>query len=116
MRFEARALKPHAEPVDPQRLVVGVVYFSVTFVDEEMLCPALEPLVFVGVDLDPGDENRLYFQDPDSYRRGVRYPAVPTDGGATIFSAHRDYARNIFEYERALDCLLVCALRRGRTS
>ncbi len=39
MRFEARELAQHAQPVRPADLAVGAIYFSVQFVDTEMLIP-----------------------------------------------------------------------------
>ena len=51
----------------------GQVYFSVQYVDEDLLVPTIETLVFVGMYLGPDRENRLRFQDAESYRRGVRY-------------------------------------------
>lgn len=53
LRFEARALRSYAEPVSPGELKEGEVYFSLQFVDEEMLVPVMETWVFVGRNLDP---------------------------------------------------------------
>ena len=73
MRFEERELKPYAEPVVSDDLRVGSIYFYVQFVDDEMLIPVVEPLVFVGTDLTADDQGTFYFQDVESYRQGVRF-------------------------------------------
>ena len=39
MRFEARELKPFAEPVSPEELRSGETYFAVLFVDDHGLIP-----------------------------------------------------------------------------
>lgn len=53
MRFEERELKPYAEPVLPEQLQEGKVYFSVFFLDEDGLVPIMEPKVFVGPKVEP---------------------------------------------------------------
>jgi hypothetical protein len=53
MRFEERELKEYAEPVLPDQLQTGKVYFSLIFLDESGLVPNLEPRVFVGSKAEP---------------------------------------------------------------
>lgn len=114
MRFEARELKPYAEPVSASSLKVGDVYFSVQFADSEMLLPIMETWVFVGRRLDSEDlEDRLYFQDLESYRQGIRYDSEDT-GDAKFQVPTENNVNHIFEYERALDQLLACSLRRKK--
>jgi len=110
MRFEARDLKPYAEPVSPDQLKEGTTYFAVNFADEDMLVPILEPKVFIGRNLD-ANEPGLYFQDFDSYRRGVRFVS-PTAENEARFEIGAE--RHVFDYERALDVLMSCALRRRK--
>jgi hypothetical protein len=87
MRFEERELKAYAEPVPPSRLVQGAAYFSVTYVDDQMLMPRVEPLIFAGENLDPGDVGRVvYFQDVVSYRQGIRRDSPAEHGEATFFA------------------------------
>jgi hypothetical protein len=112
MRFEERELKPSAEPVPASELEPGAVYFSVTFVDEEMMIPVMETVVFVGRDLEPGDVGQLYFQDADSYQRGIQYGSVSEDEQATFYIGPENEMGHIFEYESALDILMMCSLRR----
>lgn len=113
MRFESRELKPYAEPVSADEIREGSVYFSVNFVDEDMLYPTVEPVVFVGIDLDEDDEvGTAYFQDLDSYRRGVRYDTHESNTQASFWTGSVKELNHIFEFERGLDVLLACSLRR----
>jgi hypothetical protein len=112
MLFEQREVNPYAEPVPAAELEAGTVYFAVTFVDQEMLIPVMETVVFVGRDLEADDAGQLYFQDVDSYQRGVQYGAVPEDEQANFYIGPEAEMGHIFEYERALDILMVCSLRR----
>ncbi|SRR6266852_2111158 len=112
MRFEGRELNPYAEPVSASKLTQGSVYFAVTYVDDQMLVPTVEPLIFAGRNLDAGDVGSVvYFQDAASYRRGTRHDSIANEGEATFFAAPDNEVRHIFEYENALDELLRCALR-----
>lgn len=116
MRFEERELKPYAEPVTPCLLTKGEVYFSVQFVDEAMLIPVLEAWVFVGKGLNPEDgDNHLYFQDVESYRQGIRFDSATAENACFQVATEKNI-NHMFEYERALDVLMNCALRRkGKT-
>jgi hypothetical protein len=112
MRFEARELKPYAEPVPPAELKEGSVYFAVNYCDEEMHIPLMETLVFAGRDLDEDDSGMLYFQDINSYREGIRFESATEDDDVTFFQCAEDEAKHIFEYEQALNELMRCSLRR----
>ena len=108
MRFEARDLKPYAEPVSPPDLKEGTIYFAVNFVDDEMLIPLVEPRVYIGKNLD-AEEPGFYFQDVDSYRQGIRFGSSDRETEA-IFEIGTE--KHVFEYEKALDVLMRCALDR----
>lgn len=115
MRFEERALKPYAEPISFDELKQGAIYFSVSYVDDQLLMPMVEPLIYIGENLDAGDVGRVsYFQDASSYRQGIRHGSPSKEGEATFFAASEGKMPPIFEYERALDELLRCALRRRK--
>lgn len=114
MRFEARELRPYAEPVDAESLQEGHVYFSVNFVDEDMCIPVLQPLVFVGRNLDGKTPGTVYFQDVDSYKEGAEYDRARTSGDVTFLRGSESEIGHIFEYENALDVLLSCSLRRNQ--
>ena len=111
MRFAERELKPYAEPVAPDQLKVGETYFGIQFLDENCFVPVLEPKVFIGRNLEPEDKDELYFQDFDSYRSGVRYDTASAQDEA-VFETGAE--KHVFEYERALDVLLTCSLRREK--
>ena len=112
MRFAERELKPYAEPVTPDRLKVGETYFGVQFLDEDGFVPVLEPKVFIGLDLEPEDDkDKFYFQDYASYRGGVRYDTASAEDQA-VFETGAE--KHVFDYERALDVLLMCSLRREK--
>jgi hypothetical protein len=110
MRFEERELKPYAEPVLPDQLQEGKVYFSLIFLDEDMLIPIMEPRVFIGSKAEL-EGNQLYFQDFHSYQREIRFESPNADDEATFETGAGRY---MFEYERALDVLMACALRRRK--
>jgi hypothetical protein len=112
VRFEARELKPYAEPVSSTDLREGEVYFSVQFADEKLLVPIVEPLVFVGRNLGEDDTNLLYFQNFESYTVGGRYASVTEENIADFKVRDPEEIKHIFEYERALDALMSCSLRR----
>ena len=119
MRFEGRELGLPAEPVEAGELKDGRVYYCVSFVDKAMLIPRLHPFVFVGRNLDIGDKECLYFQDVESHRQGLRYRTGrgEDDNGDAVFERRHEKATvDLFEYERALDVLMVCALRRREAS
>jgi hypothetical protein len=58
IRFEARSLKPYGECVKSSGLVEGETYFAVHFVDDQMLVPEIDPLVFIGRNLEHGDSGQ----------------------------------------------------------
>src|SRR5688572_12969866 len=95
--FPARDVPAYAEPVEPASLVVGAVYFAVTYVDADLLFPIVEPRVFVGRNLAPGDSENHYFQDLESYQRGVRYPTGDGDDAAIH---HGDAVKHMFTFEK----------------
>ncbi len=79
-----------------------------------MLIPIMETWVFAGRKLDPNDEeNRLYFRDVESYLRGIRYGSA-TDENSRFQLATDQNVNHIFEYEHALDQLMLCSLRRRK--
>lgn len=114
LRFEARELRPYAEPVSADELTEGEVYFSVRYIDGDMLIPTMDTLVFVGKDLGQGDAGKLYFQDVDSYLQGVRF-ATASDDDSALFTTESVDKPWIFQFEQALDLLLKCSLRRAAT-
>ena len=115
MRFEERDLTTYAEPISAQVLKEGQVYFSVHYVDEDLLIPLVETLVFVGRYVSSEGANLLRFQDIGSYRQGMRFGS-PDAEEASFQSSTESEVNHIFEYEHALDELMRCALRRRKQS
>jgi len=114
MFFEARDLKSYAEPISEQELKEGSVYFFVNFVDEEMLIPTMEAVVYAGKNLQADDMDQVYFQDVASFRRGVRYETAGEGDDAIFHAGSRNELGHVFDYEHALDQLLACSLRRRK--
>jgi len=111
VHFEGRDLPDYAEPVSASYLREGQIYFAVTYVDNEMLVPVMETIVFIGRNLEPDDLDQVYFQDIWSHREGVSY-SESDDGRATFQCGAEAEIGHIFEYEHALEELMRCALRR----
>jgi len=112
-----RELKVSAEPVSLSELREGAVYFFLNFVDDDLLIPTLEPVIFVGRNFEPADERRIYFQDIYSYRQGIRYDMPESSGeesSAEFYAGSEDELGHVFEYEQALDVLIACLLRRQK--
>jgi len=112
VRVEQREVKPYAEPISATELKEGAVYFSVQFVDDNMMVPIVLPLVHIGRNLNPGDAGRVYFQDAESFRDGIRFSSASDDSGAQFYEQGEDELNHIFEFERALDVLVRCSVRR----
>ncbi|HZE68521.1 MAG TPA: hypothetical protein VE135_03220 [Pyrinomonadaceae bacterium] len=112
MYFEGRELSTSAEPVSSTELQPGEIYFAVNFVDHEMLIPIVETLVYIGRNLEPGDIGKVYFQDIESHREGVGYLSSSKDNLARFLGGSQNELGHIFTFEKALDVLLGCSLRR----
>jgi len=114
MHFERQDLKSYAEPISSE-LREGEVYFAVNYIDDEMLTPIMETVVFIGRNLEPGDVGQVYFQDVESYREGIPYSSTGgSDGTANFSSGSEAELKHIFKYEQMLDELLRCSGRRSR--
>jgi hypothetical protein len=114
MRIEARDLVPYAEPVGADDLIADNVYFSLTFADDDMCIPLIETLVFIGRDLEKKGSGKLYFQDVESHRRGVRFGKKVAKADVEFFICRPDQLSAIFGFDKALDELLRCSSRRSR--
>jgi hypothetical protein len=77
MRCEAREIKPDTEFVKVVDLVVGRVYFDVTYVDYDMIVPEITPLVFIGRDLHPDEAGFIVKM---SSPMGVANDSIPQNG------------------------------------
>ncbi len=110
--YFGRELKGYAEPISAELLRPKGVYFAVQFLDDQMLVPVLEPLVFLGKNLRGGDKDRLYFQQFESYQAGLRLESAKDDDLYSFQMPATNGTNHIFEYENALDILMMCALKR----
>ena len=108
--FPGRDVGPLPEPVLEDMLLVGRVYFTVSYADTHALEPEMKAHAFLGRDLF-ADAPGFYFQDAASYRAGVSYK-----GGAVELLCQRSGEVHVMEFERALDCLLHCSLLRNEGS
>lgn len=113
--FQARELGAYAEHYPSLELIEGTVYFTVHFFDQALTIPQLRPVVFIGRDLGEDDRGWLYFQDFESYERGVRFGS-PTDNEAVFARFDEAESSGVHDYERALDELLRCSIRRRGTA
>jgi hypothetical protein len=102
-----------AESVSPHELQIGAVYFSVQFVDDDLLIPVVEPLVFIGRELMRDDSGILYFQDAESYRDGVRFESSSSEDTSFVAQDENE-VKHIFKYDQALEVLQGCSLRRKK--
>ena len=110
MRFKGRDLLPYLETVQPGDLIEGQEYFSISYVDHEMHLPIFNSLVYIGMNLEYGEQNKYYFQDLDSYAIGTRYETASPEIKATFHTG--DIIKSIQNFEQALNELLRCSLRR----
>ena len=66
-------LKRYAQPVLARDLKEEGVYFLFNYMNDDLVVPKMETVVFIGRNPDAGDEDQVYFQDIRSYRGGIRY-------------------------------------------
>ena len=111
MKFEAGDLKPYAEPLSHKDLREGNTYFFLNYLDDELYIPTLNPVVFIGRDLDGGESGRGWFQDYESHRNGIRYGQSNAAEGV-FYSGSQEETEHIFEFEQALNLFMLCSLRR----
>lgn len=111
-RFPATELKAYAEPVTPPEMKIGRVYFALQYLDEELFIPEVRPLIFLGWNLDGDKPDLRYFQDFGSFRAGIRYSSRSEEESQHFELCHAEGGSHVFEYDKALELLMVCALRR----
>ena len=102
MKFEERDLPLWSVPLALSDLQVGITYFVLSFVDDEMHVPELRPVVFAGADLNGEGEGRLYFQDFASFERGTRYVEGTVDFEGTFDTCSRRWTAPRFQRWRDL--------------
>jgi hypothetical protein len=113
MRYRGIEVNDHAEPVKVEDLKVGGVYFSVQFLDSGLKVPIIETLIFLGENLDPGCKGLFYFQQAESFERGVRFKSSRKKNMRDFQVARRDGMNHIFDFDHAVDILLMCGAQRA---
>ena len=114
------------EYVKSSDLRVGDTYFVVHFLDEAMLVPTLQAVVFIGSNLESSDSDHVYFQDFGSYQEGIRYGDEqawnPVEEGESAqpyseakFHVIQAKSPFVLTYESALKVLLGCSARRKKS-
>jgi hypothetical protein len=116
MYFEGRELKSLPRPVKKNELKLNNVYFALKYQDKGMLVPSLEPVVFIGNDLDPTHKGELYFQDFVSHQKGISFSSSSPDDASEFFIIPEKTIGFIFEYDAALNELLKCSIKREESS
>ena len=115
--FGSRRLKQYSTPVRTMDLKTNTVYFSLNFFDKDLLIPCLRPVIFVGQNLNPHDRGAVfYFQDLESHIQGLRYDHTKRTKSTYFYSGSEGELNYIFEYERGLEELMKCSLRRKRAT
>ena len=113
--FPETVLKPYAEPAAASEMKKGRVYFACHFMDEEMFVPILTPMIYLG-NLDPNEPELRLFQNFDSFRCEVRYPEDYSGHEDSFEWYGPDEGKHIFEFDRALETLMRCAIRRKESA
>lgn len=112
MKFEAREIESYADPVLAHELQKGNIYFMLNFIDNKMLVPQMNTIVFIGKNLQKDDSDACYFQDISSYEDGVRYENAGEDSYAEFYQCPTDGLSGIYDFEKALEILMYCSMRR----
>jgi hypothetical protein len=101
------------KPVRPGDLKENWVYFLLDYVDREFLIPTLQATIYIGRNLNKGDQGLIYFQDAKSFYSGLRYSGGSPIPAADIFTiSELEEDTPVVEYENALAELAECEFRR----
>lgn len=103
-------MKERACSIRPDELVVGVVYFMVAYVDENMTAPVVDPIVYLGRDIYGEGDEQLYFQDAASYLNQGRFD-VATGGEVEIFNYPDNGLGGVLILEETIGELQRCSER-----
>lgn len=112
MFFPERQLKPYAKSVEPSKLQIGDVYYTVGFVDDQMLVPVMNSLVYIGKETEMGV--KFIFQDASSYFSGVDFKDNACVEKCDLFECSSDGLAGVYSFDEALNALLRCSLRHDR--
>ena len=112
MIFEEREVPDYAEPVSATALRESDIYFLVQYADKDLLIPKMQTVVFLGWRENGQKDRRALFQDIESHRAGVSFETATDDERLDFLSQPEDQLNAIFEFEKALNNLMRCSLRR----
>ncbi len=95
------------------QFVVGEVYFRVTYPGAPLKYPAIESLVYVGMNLSDEDtEDTWYFQFADSYAKHGSILEQGGGGDRRVVCVTKDDLGEIFDNHQLLEKLEAARLRR----
>jgi len=95
--------------VSPEDFKIGRVYFQVTYEDREFTIPAVDPMVYLGVNIlepdhsdEPQGQSRYAFQDRVSFSHfgnAIEYKgdANLVDEGAHVYSLTAEDLNSVFD-------------------
>lgn len=106
-------MKVRAKSVRSSELVEGSTYFMVAYADDDMHVPMVEPLVFLGRDINGKADGQLYFQDAQSYMHGGPHPENTTDD-QELFKFPDDGLGSILTLDEAVEEMQRCLARKHR--
>lgn len=103
--IKSKRIRPYAEPVEVSDLNAGMIYFKVTYVDAACCIPMVESLVFLGAKK-LGGTQKLLFQDVETYWCDA------DSNESAKFECSTNGINSIFEFDKALEELERCSIRR----
>jgi hypothetical protein len=111
--MDSLPMKARAKSVKPSDLVQGTTYFMVSYLDDHMSVPTVEPIVFLGRSIHGDSDGKLYFQDAPSHIHGGPYPENMTDE-QDLLSFPDHGLGSILTLEEAVEELQRCLARKRR--
>jgi hypothetical protein len=113
-------IKPGSNGVEPKATIRPVsvtdlnnsdTYLSVSYLDDQLLIPIVETIVFLGCDIFAEGGDTLYFQYAESYfEQGAFVPGV-SQQREPLLAATPDGLNNIFTVPNGSEALVLCAER-----
>jgi hypothetical protein len=82
------------------------------YLDEALLIPSVQTVVYVGKNLDAKDDGVYYFQDVDSYQEIGAYPNQK-EGTGQVLSLPEKALVNVFALDGLVRELTAASLRSG---
>lgn len=105
--------------MEKKRLVVGDLYYAITYADSDLTVPIIRSLVFLGNDLgidDKSDEDYWYFQTYESILKAGKYPDID-ESEADLVELHRVQEKGlslIFDLHELSEDIKECLNRIDR--